>query len=109
MKLWFLMALVGCSGGLQTTMSGCEDGYERGDDGSCYLTDADDDGEFDDSCDSPADCTDDKCPDGSMGCTCLMEAGICAPTCNTDADCPDLEEEVFECNDDGICDLPIED
>jgi hypothetical protein len=68
-----------------------------------------DSGDFDDSCDSPEDCTIDRCPDGSMGCTCLMEAGICAATCVTDDDCPSFDDVEFECTDEGICDLPIDD
>ena len=149
MRWWILACLIGCGSGLQSTSAECKDGYERGDDGSCYATDgaeSDDDGsptggdagdvdegppdddgpsddgpgdegpgddappdddDFDDSCDSPEDCTSEKCPEGSMGCTCFTEAGICVPTCNTDADCPDLEDVDFECTDDGICDIPI--
>ena len=30
------------------------------------------DDEFDDSCEAPEDCSMDRCPDGSMGCTCLI-------------------------------------
>ena len=75
-------------------------------------TDADadaDDGVFDDSCDSVDDCTSDQCPDDSMGCTCLLEVGICVPTCITDDDCPSLVDVEFECTDEGICDLPLDD
>ena len=154
MRWWILAMLIGCDSGLQTTSADCKEGYERGDDGSCYSTDGDnetnsgggsgdgtdddpptdgdagdvdegppaggdggdggpgDDGpddDFDDSCEVPADCTEDRCPEGSMGCTCLEGPDICVPTCNTTADCPDGGAEEFECTDEGICDLPIED
>ena len=156
MRWWILAVLMGCSSGLQSTSAECKDGYERGEDGSCYAEDGDgenglpggsadnDDGDaddggptggdaggvdegapaddppgdgdgdddFDDSCEAPEDCSMDRCPDGSIGCTCLIldvGEGICAPTCNTAADCPELGDEVFVCTDDGICDLPVDD
>ena len=151
MRWWILAMMVGCGSGLQTTSAECKDGYERGDDGSCYATDgggnnnsgsngSDDDpaddpptdgdagdvdegppagdddpgdddpgDDFDDSCEVPEDCTEDRCPDGSMGCTCLEGPDICVPTCNTVADCPEVGDEEFECTDEGICDIPIDD
>ena len=185
----FLTLSIGC-GGLQTTESDCEKGFDRADDGACYPSGGgglsgglDDDGDGDDGidddgdgdggidadggddgpadgstgddgagddgagdgappdggppadegppdegtdggpmdegpsddgpsddggdvgepfvdCESNADCTMDDCPDGSMGCECLIEAGFCVPTCDTDADCV---EEGFVCEDIGIC------
>jgi hypothetical protein len=67
----------------------------------------------DDTCESEDDCPISVCPEGSMGCTCQMEIGICLPTCNEDEDCPQLDGEdgldvAMECVD-GVCDLPIVD
>jgi len=136
--LWFTVLFLACSAGLQSTGQDCQGGYEREEGGGCVPiaadtdadadadadTDADSDadadtdadadadvdtGQVDDTCDDAEDCTIDKCPDGSMGCTCLLEAEICVPTCVTDDDCPDVEGMEFECTDDGVCDLPITD
>lgn len=115
MATWLTVFILACSTGLQATSQDCQDGYERDDQGGCAPsadadTDADaDDGVFDDSCDSADDCTSDHCPDDSMGCTCLLEIGICVPTCITDDDCPSLVDVEFECTDEGICDLPTDD
>ena len=63
------------------------------------------DDDFDDECENDEDCTIDRCPEGSMGCSCLVlgpEEAFCVPTCNNADDCPTLGEEVFSCNE-GIC------
>ena len=135
MRWWILACLIGCSAGLQTTGTDCIDGYERGEDGACYESDGsdtDDDGsatggnagdvdegppddggveEESDSCDSEEDCPLSACPDGSLGCTCKVEIGICLATCNTDEDCPapGNGEDVDLVCEDGVCDLPIMD
>ena len=43
------------------------------------------------SCNTPADCTVQKCPPGSQGCTCIANpagASICVTTCTVAGDCP---------------------
>ncbi len=133
MRWWILACLIGCSAGLQTTGTDCIDGYERGEDGACYESDGSDSGDDgsptggnagdvdegppdegggdDDGCESEEDCPLSVCPDGSMGCTCQVEIGICLATCESDSDCPEPGngEDVDLVCVDGVCDLPIMD
>lgn len=116
-----LLLLTACSTGLEPAGDAeCGDGYARDDAGDCISTselngdgdgdadvdvdaDADADGAVDNACETPDDCTLDKCPETSIGCTCLDDIGLCVPTCNTDQDCPEVGGEALICDPDGIC------
>jgi len=122
-----LLLLTACSTGLEPAGDAeCGGGYTRDDAGDCISTseldgdaDVDADGDADadvdadvdadagsgigNACETPDDCTLDKCPETSIGCTCLDDIGLCVPTCTTDQDCPEVGGEALFCDPDGIC------
>lgn len=53
------------------------------------------------TCTTAADCAK-SCPPGAKGCTCITPPGMCAPICETSADCPSKDGSPVECKD-GAC------
>ena len=91
--------ILGCYTGTPGDDAGGEGGVGDDDDGGP------------ESCEDEDDCIG-ACPDGSLGCTCNEHpqlGGICVPTCNSDADCEDLDgpPQGLTCDENqGIC-IPL--
>ncbi len=117
-----LFISVGC--GLSTTDAtdgDCQEGFERNEEGNCSSASSDDldpddrvdgdvdadgapdEGPTDNDCEDNEECTLDKCPPESVRCVCLAEEGICVPGCQTDDDCPEIDDDVLVCDEEGIC------
>ena len=104
------MILISCAPGLKASSDdegGCMDGWERDQNYRCVPA-SDGEPSPGSECETSTDCTEDKCLDGSMACTCMESSGVCVPTCFEDADCPQVDETDLECNPEGLC-VPIED
>jgi hypothetical protein len=74
-----------------TIPASCNQAQPAGGDGGMGSGDGGPSGGGPPSCTTNADCTAQKCPPNSQGCTCTTDPSakkVCAPTCTTASDCP---------------------